>query len=538
MVRSLQQCVGPKRRGLRAFTLVEMLIAMVLTLILVLAVAEFYAIVGDAVKDGRATIEMGGQLRAVVQRLKADLDQLTIPVVPWTDEGAASGYFEYFEGRGNDYEPFAHIAPGSNTNFDMSRGFASLASNGTTNGLGDGDDFLAFTIRAAGQPFTGRLSSNNTTTIINSQLAEVIWWVAFEDRNGNNLWDEDEPRQLYRRQLLIRPDLTGIDNDTPYPSLQQAYQRLRQIWQVSDISLRIKPDLLSNSYKIVPNSLADLARREHRFGHMPLVISTSMTMPPYLVDGAFPHSAVTQNPAQFPLLLPSLTANSPGVQGGAQPTLVLTGTAMGEDIVLSNLLAFDVQAYDPYARIWPDNPGGSSQAALTPSDPGYRSVTASGTPATLNATTLIGLGAYVDLNYYRYLPANAVTIDNALTTSSGFSSPYYAGPPAVPQSLTGPAIVAYFNNFGYNTYPFGTTYDTWALSYEKDGVDQLGTGRYDQATNGVDDDNANGVDDAREHETVPPYPQPLRGIRVRIRIYEPSTRQIRQATVEADFLRE
>jgi hypothetical protein len=54
----------------------------------------------------------------------------------------------------------------------------------------------------------------------------------------------------------------------------------------------------------------------------------------------------------------------------------------------------------------------------------------------------------------------------------------------------------------------------------------------------VDDNRDDVVDDVGERETVPPYSQPLRGLRVRIRMYEPSTRQIRQATVETDFLRE
>src|SRR5438132_5476306 len=82
----------------RAFTLVEMLVAMALTLILVYAIAHFYAIIGDAVKDGRAMIELNQQLRACVERLKSDLDQVTIPIVPWADEGGAAGYFEYREG--------------------------------------------------------------------------------------------------------------------------------------------------------------------------------------------------------------------------------------------------------------------------------------------------------------------------------------------------------------------------------------------------------------------------------------------------------
>ena len=78
----------------RAFTLVEMLIAMVLTLIMVAAIAEFYAYVGDTVRDGRAMMEISGQMRAAVQRLKSDFDQLTSSVIPWADDGAAQGYFD------------------------------------------------------------------------------------------------------------------------------------------------------------------------------------------------------------------------------------------------------------------------------------------------------------------------------------------------------------------------------------------------------------------------------------------------------------
>src|SRR6266576_2217635 len=88
----------------RGFTLVEMLVAMALTLILVYAIAHFYAIVGDAVKDGRAMIELNQQLRAVVERLKSDLDQVTVPLVPWADEGGAAGYFEIKEGVASDWD--------------------------------------------------------------------------------------------------------------------------------------------------------------------------------------------------------------------------------------------------------------------------------------------------------------------------------------------------------------------------------------------------------------------------------------------------
>src|SRR5688500_11020195 len=101
-----------RRRKLRGFTLVEMLVSMVLTLIMVWAIAEFYARVGEAVKDGRAMIEARNQLRVVTQQLKADLDLVTVvPAPPIKDtilpgfavEG--QGYIEYVEGIGSDSDP-------------------------------------------------------------------------------------------------------------------------------------------------------------------------------------------------------------------------------------------------------------------------------------------------------------------------------------------------------------------------------------------------------------------------------------------------
>ena len=45
-----------------------------------------------------------------------------------------------------------------------------------------------------------------------------------------------------------------------------------------------------------------------------------------------------------------------------------------------------------------------------------------------------------------------------------------------------------------------------------------------------------GVDDAMERETMPPYTDALRGIQIKIRVYEPDSRQIREVTVVQDFL--
>ena len=58
----------------------------------------------------------------------------------------------------------------------------------------------------------------------------------------------------------------------------------------------------------------------------------------------------------------------------------------------------------------------------------------------------------------------------------------------------------------------------------------------DQGTNGIDD-NSNGiVDESAEQETAPPYPVALRGVEIRIRVYEPASRQVRQVTVRHTFV--
>ena len=50
--------------------------------------------------------------------------------------------------------------------------------------------------------------------------------------------------------------------------------------------------------------------------------------------------------------------------------------------------------------------------------------------------------------------------------------------------------------------------------------------------------NVPGVDDPTEKESPPPYSAPLRGIQVRVRQYETSTRQVRETTVSQDFMPE
>jgi len=79
-------------------------------------------------------------------------------------------------------------------------------------------------------------------------------------------------------------------------------------------------------------------------------------------------------------------------------------------------------------------------------------------------------------------------------------------------------------------------YSTWPTHYEYVDVPGLTNGPPGQAVNGFDDLNTGIVDSAAELRTAPPYPYPLRGIQVKIRVFEPDSQQVREVTVVQDFL--
>lgn len=449
-----------RRRGRNAgFTLVEMLVAMTVTLILIFAVSQTFAVIGARVAEGRATIEMAGSLRAVANRLQTDLDGLTCPVRPWIDSASGLGYFEIIEGDKHDRSFVDLTQPLTNANQNSI--------------LGDVDDLLMFTSRSPNAPFVGRYNG----TSITSTVAEIVWWTELQDLNNNGIWDSDERFIIYRRVLLVRPDLN--DSTNGYLSLASAYSQ-----NDNDLSVHWETRTVggNNVQVVVANSLANLTIRANRFAHV------SGTGP-----GGFPHPVNRSTVSTYNTTTVSAfwLLNTGFVQSGAR---------QGEDVMLSEALAFDVKVFDPTAEIHQDASAASTNEALVPGDPGFAT-----------GQTLIGRGAFVDLDYANHL---------SVAVTSTFS--------AHPQAKSLLNQAAYGGGWI-------ATYDTWAWDYERDGIDQDSSGVVDQGTNGFDDDNANGVDDVGERETSPPYPVPLRGIQVKIRVYEPDTRQIRQATVVADF---
>jgi prepilin-type N-terminal cleavage/methylation domain-containing protein len=446
-----------RRQGM---TLVEMLIATTITLIIMAAVAEVFGLFGTGVTDSRSVIEMTDQMRAAAFRLRQDLAGVTAPTLPPLDPAQEQGYFEYIEGPGTDLSAAAG---------------GLLDGTDTTALTADCDDILLFTSRSNGAPFVGRFE----TGTIESPVAEIGWFckrAATQVAGGPTLYT------LYRRQLLVTSyvgsgDFLPGSNEIAWPAGSwQAF------YSAYDLSVRYDP--ASNTLK--PNTLGDLTKPESRFLHNRIV-------------GGVPAYG-------FPTVTGIVPASVPDASTGE----TLGAPRLGEDVVLTNILSFDVRAFDPNAEL---RTRSSRVDAVAPGDPGFADTTA----------TTVARGAYVDLNWTGAPAASAFPVPVG-STFPGVGMPAFSG--------LGLQVVS-----GGTGNPLGrATYDTWSTHYESDGLDQDGRFGPDQGTNGFDDDGDGLIDEADEAETSPPYPVALRGIEVRIRCYEPSSRQIRQVTVRHTFV--
>ena len=573
----------------RAFTLIEMMVAMALTMLIILALTQMFNIVGDNFSQSRAALELSGKMRAVEARLQQDLDGITVPIRPWSDNSHGEGYFEYIEGAWRD-SLGTHIA-----NDPM---------------LGDWDDKLLFTAHSGEKPFQGsfhRFESNviayrNDTAgfrfnypigltngdddgdgasdlsdwkeigffvtnpeIIESQNAEIVWWATLEDLDNDSVVDSGEDFTIRRRVLLIRPDLndevTGflvdpVTRANPLrgtllcwqgrPNLLQATAALRRLLNHVDLSLRLH-------YWISPegtlywgfraNSLADLTRREYRYSRFAMsdlnrAISGASGTPRF----EFPHrSDDIQIPAPADGGVPGIVSPYGLMFRKEQFRTVnnnsLISDSRGQDVMLADALAFDVRIYDATAPLME-----AAGSVLQPGDPGYNPL-----PATNQRR--IGYGAYVDLYYawnypYNYLSmwpyfyafdfggvwpyANPAGVPN-LTDAETSQLSLFSGPPAVRSGLRGVAPTAGTIRPELGYIAPTAVYDTWSSHYENNLYNEDGDNFTDEGTDGLI------ADSPIERETSPPYPYPVRGIQVSLRAINRANQHVRQASVISDF---
>ncbi|MBC8356015.1 MAG: hypothetical protein H8E66_28900 [Planctomycetes bacterium] len=566
-----------------AFTLVELLVSAAITLMLVYGLAQAFAVVSETVSVNRASVEMSTQMRSVALRLQQDLEGLTLPALPWPRPESGSGYLEYFEGSNHD---------GTGLTLDLD----GDGTPGENTSFGDADDILMLTSRSADTPFRGsytvRIGGVKTPTKIESDLAEIVWWTTLIDTpvidstadgfldsgNGSLNAETNDSYTVYRRSLLIRPDLNtntlagdpywklldiqltaGIKNTfdtTVQQDLVDLRNALRQFYAENDLSVHFEPISAGGSsfrFYIIANTLEDLTMRERRFAHRKIVAVGSGSALEYFM---------TEAKWGFPYQINRDATSATGLPGNivrgytvANPGVVKTGVHQGEDVMLANTLAFDIRAYDPLAPLggfWGEDASwgvkgidddnnaptddvleaaapNSDDECVSPGERGFattafnttsipESIQLSSSGGTARYFLPIGRGAFVDLNYAgKSHAAGSTTYTYNLLSSTAYSS-HFSSSVASKSKLTTP------------------TYDTWSSHYEYDGRDQNGNGTSDEGGDGIDNGGTTGiVDDAGERETSPPYAGPLRALQIRIRMIEHDARQIRQFSVTSNF---
>lgn len=226
----------------RAFTIVEVLIALTAALLLMLGLTRAYKLLGDRVTASQSELELSESLRSVAFRLRDELRRVTVDPRPPVDNETGSGYLTYYEG------PFT-----SNTTILGDWRDSLQPEYFPSSRYGDFDDYLAFTATAApGNTYSGfipwgvleahRLAANpagwvapqgfqpNLRVPFYSDVAEIVYWVSprwarvkqlssfdgtldYDAGSGYPLSpdaDRDllpDRMDLHRRVLLVRPDL-------------------------------------------------------------------------------------------------------------------------------------------------------------------------------------------------------------------------------------------------------------------------------------------------------------------------------------------
>ena len=186
--RCARKIVRRTQRIHRGVTLIEMMVALVVTLIMMAAVIGAFAMVSGTINDGRSMMEMSDRVRAAVQRVRLDLAGITCPTLPWARPEAGGGYVEIIKGKSTDSSPDPLILKA-----------LTAAGQVDTTVYGAGDDILIFTTRSSGEPFVN--GSNQQ-----SQVAEVLW-ACVPDLNSPA---SNPYYSLYRVTNLVLPSATTL----------------------------------------------------------------------------------------------------------------------------------------------------------------------------------------------------------------------------------------------------------------------------------------------------------------------------------------
>lgn len=248
----------------RGFTLVEMLIAMAITLVMVGAVVTLFANISNSVRNRRAVIELSGQMRHARNMLQQDLRGATCNGLVWQRPDENQGYIEIIEGPHREAQAsllvdgVENLTVGPNYNPEIDHKTSNIPASNVpfqdstwlTDGgsLGDYDDILMLTVRNEHEPFVGRVPRTDGSsrsvrpddrranmmpawepTTLSSPLAEVVWYAIENPEEAANddaerFFGEPGMRTIYRRTLLIAPFFNPYRHTAPNGAVTDTFR--------------------------------------------------------------------------------------------------------------------------------------------------------------------------------------------------------------------------------------------------------------------------------------------------------------------------
>ena len=311
------------------YTLVEILIATTLALMLMAAVARMFGQLGTSVSNSRATLETLERLRETAVRMQMDLDGVTVTMLPPRPVANGEGYLEYIEGSYNAAQPVNNLTGGSDSSMTLS---TSLGAEPDRHGRPAGRH--SHVHHAEQQPAVQR------------------------------------PAQRQPRSSRRRPRWPGSSAGTCFTAACCWSRRGRRFpsraststfYASNDISVHVSPQPPG---LLVPNTLADLTRRECRFAHgttwpYDARVWGQLGLPTTCECAVLPWSSCNA-PA---VTVPSLTqvdlwsvfskGNTLWLEGNYLATSN-TSNRVSDNVILTNVIGFDVKAWDPTVQAYVD----------------------------------------------------------------------------------------------------------------------------------------------------------------------------------------
>jgi type II secretory pathway pseudopilin PulG len=341
-----------------AYTLVELLIALALSLLLLLGVAELFQRVGGTMNETRSAMSASAHLTEAALLLRYDLKRIpdTLAKKPHRianglTPGDSDGYLEIIEGPDTIA---THPYVDESGNRDLT--------------VGDVDDIIAFALTAEPDaPFRGLIRETEKDehgNVVQDPDGNDVTFLRIEERNTAEVIWFVRGNTLYRRVRLLEDDPSKRNN----------------------------------------NMLEDLARREHRAIHNTAHVSVPPT-PPISVVNDFPYPLYDsgymdwyylripiveeflskewledEDAEQWKTRDAGLPAPNDTADLWEHPHFFPTGLdrksgaiddfvtnprnpRAGEDVVLTNVLSFDVKVWDPADKEFVDLGTGTTWGA-------------------------------------------------------------------------------------------------------------------------------------------------------------------------------